>query len=574
MAAFSLPTYAGIPAAYPGLPSVPSSFATTGLPFSFSVTAEDQFNNTAPTYAGTVAFSSSDTAATLPGNSTLSAGVGTFSATLVTPGNQKIAATDTANPSSTGTSSAIITRGLVVTGFSPTSSGFTISFNEPFVAGAVNLYTTGTLPDNVILATTNSQVSVRGSLVIDASGASFTFVKTATVSALGAFNPSAGLLAAGNYTVTLRSFSAGSSGFMDALGNPLDGTNSGNSGANYQITFTVSKPPVAVGIPDFARGPSNTDAIFLGTTFTNGTTFALSYTNPLTSPTTGTATVTFSTTAATLQSNIQNALSIGGLATQIGATPPGPGGTPNAVVVVTNDTSTGANVLVTFQAALAQATNQLLTSTTPGVTISAATINAANNIPGSGIPIALSSGQGVTSGSFTLQYNPALLDISGVVSNIAGASFTLTNTHQQRHFGHRGAVAFEPVADQRDGQGNHVGQPPGHGASLGSGRLRSRATAAFQQRAARAAPAGPIPVTNEDGLAGGGLLRRCRGHRRSASLSRTPWLSRPPLAGCPTLLPRRCPALPRSPISTRSSSATWRCKAASTRPTPAPCSSR
>ena len=118
------------------------------------------------------------------------------------------------------------------------------------------------MPDDVILATSNSQVSVRGSVVINSTGTGFTFVKTATASALGAFNPASGLLAAGNYTVTLRSFSAGSSGFQDALGGSLDGTNSGIPGANFQITFAVSTPPVAVGIPDFARGPSNTDAIF------------------------------------------------------------------------------------------------------------------------------------------------------------------------------------------------------------------------------------------------------------------------------------------------------------------------
>ena len=96
------------------------------------------------------------------------------------------------------------------------------------------------------------------------------------------------------------------------------------------------------------------------TTLTNGSTFALTYTNPAATPTTGTATVTFSTTAATLQSNIQTALTSGGLATQIGNNPPGPLGIPNAVVVVTNDVSTGANVLVTFQGTLAQATSQLL----------------------------------------------------------------------------------------------------------------------------------------------------------------------------------------------------------------------
>ena len=321
-------------------------------------------------------------------------------------------------------SRAVVSRGLVVTSFVPTSSGFTITFSKPFNPSTVVMYTGGTTADDIVLATTNTQVSVRGSVVINSTNTGFTFVKTATVTALGAFNPGSGLLAAGNYTLTLRSLSGGN-GFADALGGALDGKDTGQGGVNYQVTFSVSAPPVAVGIPDFARGPVNNDAIFFASTLTNGSTFALSYTNPAANPATGTATITFSTTAATLQSNIQTALTSGGLATQVGT---GPGSVPNSVVLVTNDVSSGANVLVSFQNALAQATGQLLSSTTPGVTLSAASINAANNIPGSGIPIALSSGQSATSGSFTLQFNPSLLTITGAVSKIAGASFTVQTT--------------------------------------------------------------------------------------------------------------------------------------------------
>src|SRR5581483_6605121 len=74
--------------------SAPSS-ATAGAAFNFTVTAQDQFNNTATGYGGTVHFSSTDGAAILPANSTLSNGTGTFNATLDTAGNQTITATDT-----------------------------------------------------------------------------------------------------------------------------------------------------------------------------------------------------------------------------------------------------------------------------------------------------------------------------------------------------------------------------------------------------------------------------------------------------------------------------------------------
>jgi hypothetical protein len=413
-----------VSAALPSYPEVPlgsKSFASTGMPISFTVTALDPFGNAVPQFAGTVHLTSSDGAAILPANRAISGGTGIFSATLMTPGNQTLTVADTVSGIA-GTSGPLATRGLVVTSFTPTTTGFTIKFNKPFNPQTVNLYTAGSLPDDVILATTGSQVGVRGSVVFDASDLSFTFLKTDTATATGAFNPASGLLAAGNYSLTLRSFGSGSSGFEDALGGLLDGTNSGSAGGNFRVTFSVGAAPAAVGIPDFARGFSNTDALFLSTELANGSTFNLSYTNPAANPTTATATVTFSTTPATLLSNIQATLITGGLARQIGV---GPGGVPNVVVAVTNDTSTGANLLVTFQNALAQATNQLLTANSDGVSIAPATIDVANNIPGSGFPIALSGGLGVTSGSFTLRYNPSLLSITGAVSKRSGASLTL-----------------------------------------------------------------------------------------------------------------------------------------------------
>ena len=86
--------------------TAPSS-ATTGISFNFTVTALDQYNNTAAGYTGTVHFTSTDVSATLPSNSTLTAGAGTFSATLATSGNQTVTATDTVTSSINGTSNVI-----------------------------------------------------------------------------------------------------------------------------------------------------------------------------------------------------------------------------------------------------------------------------------------------------------------------------------------------------------------------------------------------------------------------------------------------------------------------------------
>ncbi len=95
--------------------------ATAGTAFSFTVTALDQFNNTATGYAGTVHFTSTDSQAALPANSTLTSGVGTFSATLKTAGNQTITATDSVNSSITGTSNTIADSSATATHFGITS---------------------------------------------------------------------------------------------------------------------------------------------------------------------------------------------------------------------------------------------------------------------------------------------------------------------------------------------------------------------------------------------------------------------------------------------------------------------
>src|SRR5205814_329014 len=83
------------------------SNATAGSAFNFTVTALDPFNNTATGYTGTVHSSSSDGQAVLPGDTTLTNGVGSFSATLKTAGNQTLTATDTVTSSITGTSGTI-----------------------------------------------------------------------------------------------------------------------------------------------------------------------------------------------------------------------------------------------------------------------------------------------------------------------------------------------------------------------------------------------------------------------------------------------------------------------------------
>ncbi len=92
--------------------------ATTGTAFNFTVTAQDQLNNTVPSYSGTMHFTSTDGSATLPGDIALTNGIGNFSATMMTPGTRTITGTDT-NTQVTGTSNGINVQSPVVTGIKP-----------------------------------------------------------------------------------------------------------------------------------------------------------------------------------------------------------------------------------------------------------------------------------------------------------------------------------------------------------------------------------------------------------------------------------------------------------------------
>jgi hypothetical protein len=86
------------------------SAVTKGTAFNVTVTAQDKYGNTTPTYTGTIHFTSSDSAAVLPANYTYVTtdnGVHTFSVTFNTVGTQTVTATDTPNSQFTGISGPI-----------------------------------------------------------------------------------------------------------------------------------------------------------------------------------------------------------------------------------------------------------------------------------------------------------------------------------------------------------------------------------------------------------------------------------------------------------------------------------
>ncbi len=114
VAGYDGPTGLGTPNGVNAFMAVPT-LAVAGLPsptvagvaHNVTVTAKDAHGNTATGYTGTVHFTSSDPAAVLPADATLTNGVGTFSVTLKTVGTRSVTATDTVSLA-TGSQSAIV----------------------------------------------------------------------------------------------------------------------------------------------------------------------------------------------------------------------------------------------------------------------------------------------------------------------------------------------------------------------------------------------------------------------------------------------------------------------------------
>ena len=129
-----------------------TSTTPAGTSFSFTVTAQDPYGNTATSYAGTVHFATSDPApGSMPANATLTNGQGTFTATLNTVGSQSITATDTANSTITGRLSIQVTPApaasitLVVPGTVQANVPFNVTMTLKDKFGGIATTYTGTV---------------------------------------------------------------------------------------------------------------------------------------------------------------------------------------------------------------------------------------------------------------------------------------------------------------------------------------------------------------------------------------------------------------------------------------------
>ncbi|HEY0945730.1 MAG TPA: MBG domain-containing protein, partial [Opitutaceae bacterium] len=158
--------------------------ATAGLVVNVGVTALDAFDNVATVYAGAVHFTSSDPAAVLPADATLTSGAGTFRVTLKTAGTASVTATDTLLATVTGTSTDVTVSPAA-------AAGFRVSAPATVPAGsAVNVTVTA------LDAFDNTDTAYAGSVSITSSD---------TLATL----PAAAVLTNGAGTFSVTSFTAG-----------------------------------------------------------------------------------------------------------------------------------------------------------------------------------------------------------------------------------------------------------------------------------------------------------------------------------------------------------------------------
>jgi Putative Ig domain/Kelch motif/Galactose oxidase, central domain len=244
--------------------------ATAGAAFSFTVTALDASNNPVSSYSGTVHFTSTDPQASLPANSTLTSGKGTFSATMKTAAPQTITATDTVTASMTGVSSSTAVGPAAATHFTVTAStAATVGIQFNFTVTALDAFAnTATTYSGIVHYTTNDTLATVPADAPLASGIGTPSITlktlgTATITASDTTSPSITgntpvkvVTNAPTHFAVLTPATATTRASFTITVNILDAANNLSTGYSGTVHFTSSDPQAVL--------PANS-------TLTNGT---------------------------------------------------------------------------------------------------------------------------------------------------------------------------------------------------------------------------------------------------------------------------------------------------------------
>ena len=238
---------------------------TAGTSTSITVKVYDALGNLFAGYTGTVHFTSTDSSAKLPANSTLTGATGTFNVTFKTAGTQTVTATDTITSSITGTSNSIaVDQAPAIT--SANNTTFTVgtagSFTVTASGNPASTFTeSGTLPSGVTLTTAGllsgtPAAGTGGSYPITITAANgttnatqnFTLTVDQAPAITSANNTTFTVGTAGSFTVTASGNPASTftesgtlpSGVTLTTAGLLSGTPAGGTGGIYPITITAN----------------------------------------------------------------------------------------------------------------------------------------------------------------------------------------------------------------------------------------------------------------------------------------------------------------------------------------------
>ena len=320
--------------------------ASAGTAVTVSVTAQDVYGNTITGYTGTVHFTSTDSAAVLPADTTLTSGTGTLTVTLQTAGTKTVTAADTVTTAATGTSDSI------------TVSAADIAFSgSKFVVSAPSTATAGTGFNVTVTAQDNYGNTITG----------YTGTVHLTSSDNAAFLPADGALTSGTgtFAVTLKTAGTRTVTATDTETSAATGTSGGIAVSAGDITssgakFVVSAPSSAnsgmsVNVTVTAQDAyGNTITGYAGTVhFTSTDGLAVLPTNTTLTSGAGTFAVTLKTTGtSTMTATDTVTAAVTGISGNIAVNPADITSSGSKFVVsapATATAGTGFNVTVTAQ---------------------------------------------------------------------------------------------------------------------------------------------------------------------------------------------------------------------------------